>query len=142
MYSVRGRIVSNCGVASETLRLQMPLFPRLIQEALGHNLHLGTLNVQTEVPVLIPIGSYDLDTKERIRWSEKWVPERFLFKRCKLVVNGETYDAWFYKPSSTPNSIHPHLVEILTEHIENIPLDGEVELVFENVKMIIVPLVL
>lgn len=127
MVTVTGRIVSNLSSASGALRLQFPLFPLKIRMALGERVHLGTVNIKVTNPLVIPVDKYDMDTgasrEERIKWTDDWVAERFLFKKCRLLVDRIIYEGWVYRPSSTPNSVDPFLVEVILEYIPDLKMD-------------------
>jgi hypothetical protein len=119
--SIPATITSNLGKASGALELQLPLFPAHIREALGKNFHPGTINIKLSKPLIIPVDKYDMDTggerDKRIKWTDGWVAERFLFKKCRLVAKGQSTDAWIYRSSSTPNSVEPMLMEITSSFI-------------------------
>lgn len=133
---ILGNIVNNLGAASDALALQFPLYPEKIREQLGEAVHLGTINIRLLEPLIVPVESYDLDTGgergQRIQWTDDWVAERFLFKKCTLSINGMEKPAWVYRSSSTPNSIDPYLVEIVTVFISDLKTGDMVGLVFEK----------
>jgi CTP-dependent riboflavin kinase len=135
-----GKVIDGMGDASHNLPDQIPLFPERIRLALGSNINFGTINIELKQPLLIKVESYDLDTggerEQQIKWSQGWVAERFLFKRCILERNGKEHQAWIYRPSCTPNSIHPYRIEVITEFVPGISNDDTVRIKLENAKSI------
>lgn len=137
LIELKAITTNNHGVAHKTTALQFPLYPAEIQDALqahlNQQMHFGTINIRPELPVILPLASFDLDTGEKkIKWDDDWVSERFRFKKCALVVKGVHCPAWIYCASSSSNNVDPYLLEIITVFVPDLEPDSEVVLRFEN----------
>ena len=136
---ISGKVISGHGGegATKNLPIQLPLYPETIRKALHERIHpgtihFGTINVQLSRRLSIPDETCELDTgEELIKWSDRWVPERFRFKKCTLKVQSHEHRAWIYRPSATPHRFRTDMLEIITEFIPDLRKDDDVDVMLD-----------
>jgi hypothetical protein len=109
MVTITGRIVHGMGVATETIRKQMPHFLKVCRE-LAECKH-ATINVILDCQLdMIP----DF-TVGPIVWEENGRPELFGFLRVmfEIVAPKSETDAWVYIPYNSAHRLNPFHAEIL-----------------------------
>jgi hypothetical protein len=116
MLTIDGMIVSGLGVASRTLKLQLPKITQIYPDLNG--LHEATINVilDAQLEVVKP----DIVTDPL-----KWHPDArtrpvmfgFLTVRFEVPAAGVLVDAWIYIPYDSPHRKNPYYAEVLTQEL-------------------------
>ena len=114
MLTIPGKIVSGLGVASQTLKLQMPHFVSAHPE-LGKCLE-RTINVILECQLEIISPTFVIGP---IRWHPSAF-EMFGFLPIvfELIEPKIETEAWIYLPYSSPHRVNPFYAEVLAPGLQ------------------------
>ncbi|MGB2643266.1 MAG: hypothetical protein WBG02_15450 [Candidatus Acidiferrum sp.] len=116
MVVIKGKVVQGMGVASLTLRLQMPYFAKLFPEIAG--CHLASINMELEQGLRVVNPDY---VSPAIPWAGG-SGETFSFLRVSFEgpIGSPLHAAWLYIPHSSPHYYNPFSIEMIAAHIDGI----------------------
>ncbi len=105
-----GNIRRGCGVATQTLALQLPHIGNEFPEVAA--CHRGSINLELELPLLVLAPDH---RTQPIAWKTG-ITEVFDFLRIELEAppDSSPISAWLYIPHDSPHRRTPHIHEVIT----------------------------
>lgn len=116
MTIIKGKVVPGLGVASLTLRLQMPFFAKVFPEITG--CHLASINIELEQALRIFNPDF---TTPPVPWAGGG-GEIFSFLRVSFEgpIGSGLHPSWFYIPHGSAHYYNPFLIEVIAPRLDGV----------------------
>ena len=93
--------------------------------------YFATINIVLKQNFEINQWDYVFDNVFWIPNCNSW-SEKIAFKRCKLVIEEKKYEAWLYKPFSSPHKHQKNFIEIISSKIDGVRNGVACDLIFND----------
>lgn len=117
--AIDGTVISGLGVASQTVKLQMPHLLKQFPAVQG--CHYGTINISLVRALRIPNPDF---TTTEIEWAPGNIEKfGFLGVDLEIPVGGSLQPSWIYIPYNSPHVNNFFQVEIMTAYIAGVSVN-------------------